>query len=671
MKNIIIFCLLLAGLFLAAGPVYPAPAKEVLYDKEVLDLIKASPAPSDMPGISAVYLLMEEKDAVNADGTATYAIHIVWKILDRQAIPSGEVSIPFNSAESSLEIDLARTVASDNTSVFVAKENIREVTPYSSFPLYTNLKLKQFSMPAMEVGCIVEYKATLKVFKPVMPGFFHSYWSFPAGLPVKLSTFEVDIPETMEGRYLARNIDVKPDISTEAGRRQYRWKARNVFIEGVFEPFLPPYDVVCPNLIFVTQKSWNDIAKWFYDMAYPQLASTAQMRDFVAGVMNRNGGDREKIMKELYNFVSQEIRYVAMPLKSSDYQPHKASDIYRDKYGDCKDKSALLISLYALAGIDANFALLRTRSEGSVDMEFPSIDFTHCIVAVPETEDSYTLLDPTLELNRFGYVPANLCGVFVFIVKKDGYEFAKAPVQTVEPSGTDMKMEMRIRDDYVIGVSERDEFFGDSELVMRLNDKYSTPDATKAYIESVLQSAYTKPRLIDYEFSNPGNLDEHFSMKLKYEVADHIKEAGNLLLLDVPNPLTLININNAVTTEKRIYPIWFPSLIRQTSAITIMIPLGCKVNYLPPSVEKDSPFGHYKRESSSDVDKITLVYYYESKMLEIPASRYQEFKTFVNEVVKSVKESIVLEKEKPAEEKLVEEKPAEAQVAAKAAAEKF
>jgi len=651
MKNIIIFCLLFAGLFLAAPPIYAEQlAKEVLDDKETLDLIKASPAPSDMPGISAVYLLMEEKDAVNADGTATYAIHIIWKILDKQAIPSGEVSIPFNSQESYLEINLARTIAADNTVVNVAKDNIREVTPYSSFPLYSNLKLKQFSMPAMEVGCTVEYKATLKVFKPVMTGFFHSYWSFPAGLPVRLSTFEVDIPETMEGRYLARNIDVKPDISAKAGRKTYSWKARNVFIEGIFEPFLPPYDEVCPNLIFVAHKSWNDISKWFYNMAYPQLASSAQMRDFVAGLINKNGGDREKIMKELYNFVSQDIRYVAMPLKSSDYQPHKVSDIYRDKYGDCKDKSALLVSLYALAGIEANFALLRTRSEGSIDMEFPSIDFTHCIVAVPETEDSYTLLDPTLELNRFGYVPSNLWGVFVFIVKKDGYEFAKAPIQTIETSGTSMEMEMRIRGDYVIGVSEKDEFFGDSELVMRLNDKYSTPGATKAYIESVLQSAYTKPRLIDYEFSNPANLEEHFSMKLRYEAADHIMEAGNLLLLDVPNPLAL-NINNAVTTEKRIYPIWFPSMTRQTSAITIMIPLGCKINYLPPSVEKDSPFGYYRRESSSDVDKITLKYYYRSKMLDIPASRYQEFKTFVNDVVKSVKESIVLEKEKPAEEK--------------------
>ena len=130
-------------LFFNPGAACPESAREALTDERVLDLVKNAPTSMDFPGSSAVYLLMEEKDTVNADGTAVYVMHTIWKVLDRQAIPLGEVSIPFDSSESTLKIDIARTIRPDNTVVNVAQEDIREVSPYSSFPLYNNIKLKQ------------------------------------------------------------------------------------------------------------------------------------------------------------------------------------------------------------------------------------------------------------------------------------------------------------------------------------------------------------------------------------------------------------------------------------------------------------------------------------------------------------------------------------------------
>lgn len=641
--------LLLTAILTADNPAHSANGKAAVLDEETLDLVRNAPAPVDLPGMSVAYLLMEEKDTLKEDFTAIYRIHIVWKILNKQAMPSGEVSIPFNSNESTLEIDLARTILPDNTVVNVAAENIREVTPYSGFPMYTSLKLKQFSMPAMEVGSVLEYKATLKFFKPVMPGYFYSYWSFPAGSPVKLSTFKIDIPVSIKAAYLARNTAIAPKIIEHGGRRIYTWTARDIFIGGIYEPYLPPYNEVCPNAVFVTSKGWGEIAKWFYDMAEPQMAPSDGMKEFVSKAMKSSGGDPEKVKKDLYNFVSGDIRYVAMSLKSSDYQPHKVADIFRDKYGDCKDKSALLISLYRLAGIEADFALLRTRQDGSINPDFPTLDFTHCIVALPKEGGGYLFLDPTLELNRFGYIPANLQNVSILVIKKDGYELVKIPFEYENINGVDVSLDMRIRDDYTIDINEKDIFSGDAEIMARLNMKYSVPDAVKADIEEALQSIYTKPKLISYDASDPNNLDEHFRIRSRYEVQDHIKEAGDLLILDLPNPL-ILNLNSTVTADKRTYALYFPSLYKDSTVIDILIPLGCRINYLPPDEEKDSAFGYYKREVSSNVDKITLKYYYKSKMIEVPAAQYGEFKSFVNGVVKSLKESIVFAKQKPAEE---------------------
>lgn len=455
-----------------------------------------------------------------------------------------------------------------------------------------------------------------------------------------LSTLEIDVPDKIKGNYLSRNMDFKPEIFTKDGRKIYKWTARNVYVDLVVESFLPPYNEIYSNLTFVAEKKWNEVAKWFYDLSQPQIEPSQEIRDFVKGVMERTGGDREKILRELYYFVSQNIRYVSIPLTYSDYQPHKVTDTYRNKYGDCKDKGALLISLYKLAGIEAHFALLRTRRSGPIIKEFPALELNHAIVAVKKQGGGYLFLDPTLELNRFGYVPAYLQDIDIFVVKKDGYEFVKLPLESENISGTDNETEMRVGDGYVITGNSKTEFYGESEVIARVGFKYSRQEALKAIFESVLKSMYTNPKLIDFSFSKPDDLNEKFWIKWSYEIRNQIKEVGNLLVLDLPT----VAGNAAVSTEKRIYPLYFLMLEKRSTVLNIIIPPYCKVKNVPSSAKKDSPFASYRREVSTSDDKITIKTYSKSKILEIPVSQYEAYKKFVTDIEKLEKESIILEK---------------------------
>lgn len=608
-------------------------------DDFTLNLIKDAPGAQEYPGLSAVYLYMGEKDYVNEDGTATYEAHIVWKMLDNQAIQQGEINLPFDLNETTLDITMARTIKPDNTVVNVDKENIREVSPYSSFPLYSSLRLKQFSMPSMEIGSIIEYKAVLKVIKPKMPGLFSTYWSFPPGLPVKLSILEVHAPEKLAVDYVSKNLNVNPEIDTKNGESVYKWTAKDIFIGGIFEPMLPPYDMVCPNLIVATVKTWDDFTKWFRGISEPQLEMDKEMKDFVASVVKRKGGDKEKILNELYNFVSQNIRYVAIPLKDSTYQPHKVTEIFTNKYGDCKDKSALLIALCREAGIDAYFALLKTRTAGPIIKKFPVLDFNHCVVAVPKKEGGYTFLDTTLELNRFGYVHTEMRDADILIIKKDSHEFVKVPIDNSGPSGTDVEINMKLADDGSVSVTEKDTYIGDVEISKRLAGKYSTQDATNAFFEQSLKSMYPKARIESVNFTDPSNLTDRFCLELKYEIKDYTRQAGKLVIFDLPNNTT----NLTASAEKRIYPLWLSFLLKDTAVINIDIPPGLKLNYLPSDVERDSEFASFSRKASVNKDKITIIYSYTEKVIVIPPDQYEKYKAFMDDIVKISKDSIIFE----------------------------
>jgi hypothetical protein len=74
-------------------------------------------------------------------------------------------------------------------------------------------------------------------------------------------------------------------------------------------------------------------------------------------------------------------------------QANHASDIFRNRYGDCKDKTTLLISMLQVAGIRAFYMPVDHR-RGVVDPDDPSLLGDHMITAIEIPSD---VKDPRLK----------------------------------------------------------------------------------------------------------------------------------------------------------------------------------------------------------------------------------------------------------------------------------
>ena len=70
--------------------------------------------------------------------------------------------------------------------------------------------------------------------------------------------------------------------------------------------------------------------------------------------------------------------YAGTPFRLSAYVPTEGKQVIRERYGDCKDKAALLTALLSAVGIKANMALLSGRRHG-VTPFLPSPRFAHAI----------------------------------------------------------------------------------------------------------------------------------------------------------------------------------------------------------------------------------------------------------------------------------------------------
>jgi len=103
-----------------------------------------------------------------------------------------------------------------------------------------------------------------------------------------------------------------------------------------------------------------------------------------------------------------------------EIKPHQASKIFKDGYGDCKDKSTLLSTMLGIAGIKSYPVLTSTRKTGRISREISLLAcFNHMILAVEGKYDEMIWLDATAETCACGDLPARNRHRWVLVISPD------------------------------------------------------------------------------------------------------------------------------------------------------------------------------------------------------------------------------------------------------------
>lgn len=176
------------------------------------------------------------------------------------------------------------------------------------------------------------------------------------------------------------------------------------------EPLTASPLAFAPWLDLSTVPDWSVVARWYADLADGQAEPTPAVRRKAAELAAGASDDRE-IMRRLLRFVGNEITYQSLPFFQSAQVPRQAADVLEDRFGDCKDKSCLLIALARAAGIaNCRFALTTLGAPPGVSF-LPSPRFNHAIVAQPGDDGVIAWFDPTVRHADPSSLPLPLLGV--------------------------------------------------------------------------------------------------------------------------------------------------------------------------------------------------------------------------------------------------------------------
>ena len=630
-----------------AGPpakVAPArPAGRSGIPADVAALLRMAPNASRWPNASKATLLDLADIVVRPDGTARTVTRQAFKIFNnRGREEEGEVRVPYNAAFETVRLVRARTIRPDGTVLAVRPSDIRTAKPSE----YDDARMMSISMPGVQPGCIIEYEYVTDQKSGQMPGHFWTQWYFQSGTdPVLLTRLSVRTPKGMRLERQLRNSQVQPTVkpSTDGKSVVHVWEQRDV-APFELEPMMPPAETLLPKLTLSTVPDWDTIARWYGSLAKGRDIATPEIRN-LARKLTSGKSDPDDKARAIFHYVQERVRYVAIELGISAYQPRPAAKTLRNEFGDCKDMTTLLVSLLRESGIKAWPVLLEAGWHGNVADQLPAPSAFNHAICLAEIAGKQIWLDATAQVCPYGTVPAADRGCETLVVRNGKADFVRIPASRPGDEETILEAKLRLQADgsakgtvSVLGV-------GDSGMALRAGLQMTTRDRIKPFAEQLMAPIGANPKVGKVELPDIDNRDAPSRISAEVTFPNWATASGDLLLFRARPDQAASPVSSPFVDDKRVHPIHQPESRRQTSLVEITIPDGYDVLSLPEALELRGPLGNFTRaiERQGRTLKIRIVN--DDRESEVGVAAYREVRAYLDAFLKAYSESIVLKRQ--------------------------
>jgi transglutaminase-like putative cysteine protease len=211
-------------------------------------------------------------------------------------------------------------------------------------------------------------------------------------VPVHRLVTKLAAPAGRKLHFASRNTTLEPAVEKTGGYAVYRWDARDVpglTLDSNTPGWYDPY----PTVQWGEFESWAEVARWAQAL-YPANAAGSLVRAEVDRIAGETSDPGERLLAAL-RFVQREIRYLGVEIGMNSHRPSPPEVTMQRRFGDCKDKSLLMVAMLDALGIEARPALVNTfRMRGIADWRPSPGAFNHVLVRASVGGRAYWI-DPT------------------------------------------------------------------------------------------------------------------------------------------------------------------------------------------------------------------------------------------------------------------------------------
>ena len=604
---------------------------QLIAQESIEDIVKSAPSRAKYPDSSALVIRASQTFALDQTGKRTeeyFRALEIFNLTGREKF--SDFRIPFDRNEDKVSVLLAKTFKADLSSMEVEQKAINDVNPpeLAEADMYANILHRVLSFPLVDPGSIlvVHYQKE-KEKAGTLDGLVH----FQLDEPMIKKELKVIIPQDQSLTYRIRGLETGFKEETAGGQKAFTLVASDC-PQIKPEEYMPPLGELACRVVFTTFKDWNEAARVFSESFFRAAAPSEEVKKTAANIVKNASSQKGKTRKIFY-FVAQEIRSIRFNFGEGGYEVHAAETVLKNRYGDWKDKSALLVSMLQAAGLPAYPVLVNSRSIPPEE-DVPTLkQFDAILVAVVGgRKDGDLFLNPFADDSIFGYFSEGRESRGLKVMP-EGAEFVQ--VRCLSEAESVVKNEVFAEIDESGGikgmmVSEVSGLF-DRRARAELKDK-TGKELDVFYSESVNRIC-EEGKPLKNQLSNPKDLSKKLRIAQEFSGKNYGIFQGNIMLITIPQiPYGFSDLPAVPSLAKRLYPFRMAGEAEVFSTVTVKIPVGFKPFYFPESYSFQKDYGDfsfslaYDPGKSSIVIKKTLLF----RKKEIPVSQYEEFKKIID-----------------------------------------
>lgn len=323
-----------------------------------------------------------------------------------------QTTLSYTSGYQQLDVK-AYTLKKDGREIDIPQSDILQGHGATTAPGFEDTRTLTVVFPNLEVGDQTVLLTRTAQMVPWFPDVFAAIQPFSDTIVVRDGKFTLTIRgNTAPYHIVASRVNAEAPI-TFGGKTRYVWRFHNDSPKKPEPGAVAEYEDL-PRVEVSSLSDYAQVAKIYAKLFRDKTDVTPEI-SALADKVTAGARDHRTQAKLLYEWVAGHIEYVNIVLGAGGFQPHKAVEVLKNGYGDCKDHVMLLQALLAAKGIKSSAVLIRA---GINQYKLPSAAspflFDHLISYVPELK---IYLDSTARYAPFDVLPASDAGKSVVIVE--------------------------------------------------------------------------------------------------------------------------------------------------------------------------------------------------------------------------------------------------------------
>jgi len=544
----------------------------------------------------------------------------------------------------------------DELRIYVNGMRTKYITPkYDYYSVdnifYSDARVCYFNLPLDRKDA----ESTVELEKTTLdPRYFTSIY-FNEGFTTLYKEIKLVVPRWMkvelkEMNFNGTDIKKKTEYDKKADADIYTYYVSDLKAR-VNEPQSPGASYVYPHLLVLCksadskkgkQQYFNkvdDLYAWYRSLVLKIGNDPATIKNQALEITKGAATDLDKI-KMVYNWVQDNIRYIAFEDGIAGYKPEKAQEVLQRKYGDCKGMANLTSELLKSLGFDARLCWIGTNHI-AYDYSTPSMAVdNHMICAVNYNGKRY-FLDATESYIGFEQYAERIQGRQVLIENGDAFILDRIPASDYKQNLQYEKRSLHIDGANLTGKVEQG-WTGESKeyLLSQLHSikTEKLQDALLQYL-SDNDSKYLLNNLQTSDLRN-WNTDMQASYELQHK--DAVTSFGNEMYIepDFRKEFSGFDIDTTKRTQDWLFHFKY-DLVSETS---IDIPDGYKIQALPEALNIDRK-GYaftisYQQQGNKIIYKKELLV----RDIRLPGSGFAQWNKDIEQLKKTYEQQIIFTK---------------------------